>query len=297
MASALEAKEKEFSDVIKSGRTHLQDASPVTLGQEFGGYAAQIRGGMERVKRSQESLLELAQGGTAVGTGLNTKPEFAPQVVAEIAELTGIPFREAKNHFEAQGARDACVEMSGQLNTIAVSLMKIANDIRWLAAGPRCSLSEIALPEIQPGSSIMPAKVNPVICESVMMVAAQVMGCHQTISVSGQHGNFELNVMLPVIGYNLNLAIELLSTVSVNFVEKCISGITANKDVCREYAENSLATCTSLAPIIGYDKAAELAKRAYKENKTVREVAKEMAVLSDEELSSALDLLKMTQPG
>ena len=296
LASALEGKSKEFSDVIKSGRTHLQDATPITLGQEFAGYAAQIRNGIDRVKRSQESLLELAQGGTAVGTGLNTHPEFAPRVIAEIAEYTNIPFREASNHFEAQGSRDACVEMSGQLNTIACSLMKIANDIRWLSAGPRCGLTEIQLPEIQPGSSIMPAKVNPVICESVMMVASQVMGNHTCVSVAGQHGNFELNVMLPVIGYNMNQSVELLAAVSRNFVEKCIAGISANKERCRDYAEQSLATCTSLAPLIGYDKAAELAKRAYKENKTVREVAKEMGVLSDEELRLALDLRKMTEP-
>lgn len=297
LAKALEQKVDEFSDVIKAGRTHLQDATPVTLGQEFSGYAAQIRHGIARLKRSQESLLELAQGGTAVGTGLNTHPEFAKRVIAEIAEETGIPFREASNHFEAQGARDACVEMSGQLNTIACSLMKIANDIRWLASGPRCGLGELQLPEIQPGSSIMPAKVNPVICESVMMVCAQVMGNNTCITVAGQHGNFELNVMLPVIGYNLDQSIELLASAANNFVAQCIKGITAHKERCREYAEKSLATCTSLAPLIGYDQAAQLAKTAYKENKTVREVAKSMKVLDDQQLSKALDLLKMTQPG
>ncbi len=297
LAKALEQKVDEFSDVIKAGRTHLQDATPVTLGQEFSGYAAQIRHGIARLKRSQESLLELAQGGTAVGTGLNTHPEFAKRVIAEIAEETGIPFREASNHFEAQGARDACVEMSGQLNTIACSLMKSANDIRWLASGPRCGLGELQLPEIQPGSSIMPAKVNPVICESVMMVCAQVMGNNTCITVAGQHGNFELNVMLPVIGYNLDQSIELLASAANNFVAQCIKGITAHKERCREYAEKSLATCTSLAPLIGYDQAAQLAKTAYKENKTVREVAKSMKVLDDQQLSKALDLLKMTQPG
>ncbi len=297
LAKALEDKEQEFKNVVKSGRTHLQDATPVTLGQEFGGYAAQIRNGIERVKRSQHTLLELALGGTAVGTGLNTPVGFAPQAVAKVADMTGIPFVEAPNHFEAQGGRDAIVEFSGQLKTIACSLMKIANDIRWLGSGPRLGIGEIFLPEIQPGSSIMPAKVNPVICESVMMVAAQVIGNDACITTCGQHGNFELNVMLPVIGHNILESIELTGSVASNFVDKCISGIKANEEKCLENAEKSLAVCTSLAPIIGYDKAAALAKRAYKENKTVREMAIEMDVLPKDELDKALDLMAMTRPG
>jgi len=297
LRDALKKKEKEFSSVIKSGRTHLQDATPITLGQEFSGYAAQVEQGIERIKRSQTSLLELALGGTAVGTGLNTHPEFPKKTIEEISKLTGIKFLEAKNHFEAQGARDAAVEMSGQLRTVACSLIKIANDIRWLAAGPRCNLFEIRLPEIQPGSSIMPAKVNPVVCESVMMVAAHVIGNDACISVSGSHGNFELNVMLPVIAYNLLESIELLASVSKNFVERCISGITANVERCKEYAEKSLATCTSLAPKVGYDLAAKIAKKAFAEDKTVREVAAEMGVLDQAELDRVLDLMAMTRPG
>jgi fumarate hydratase class II len=297
LATALEKQAEKFSSVIKSGRTHLQDATPVTLGQEFGGYAAQVRGGIARVRRAQESLRELALGGTAVGTGLNTHPEFAARAIAELSKITGCEFVEASNHFEAQGARDAVVELSGQLKTLACSFMKIANDIRWLAAGPRCSLGEIRLPEIQPGSSIMPAKVNPVICESVMMVAAQVMGNDTCVTVGGQHGNLELNVMLPVIGYNILQSIALLASSSDNFVDRCIEGIEANEEICRDYAEKSLATCTSLAPVIGYDKAAAIAKQAYKENKTVRQVAAEMGVLEPAELDKVLDLMAMTRPG
>lgn len=297
LQTALEEKAQAFASVIKSGRTHLQDATPVTLGQEFGGYAAQIQQGIKRLVRSQESLKELALGGTAVGTGLNTHPEFPGRAIAHITEITGISFIEALNHFEAQGARDAVVEMSGQFRTIACSLMKIANDIRWLAAGPRCSLGELQLPEIQPGSSIMPAKVNPVICESVMMVAAHVMGNDTTIAVGGQHGNLELNVMLPLIGYNALESANLLASVSVNFVDKCISGITANEEKCREYAEASLATCTSLAPIIGYDLAAKVAKLAHAEGITVRAAALKMEVLPVAELDKALDLMAMTSPG
>lgn len=297
LESALHAKEQEFADVIKSGRTHLQDATPITLGQEFGGYAAQIRYGIERVNRSKSSVAELALGGTAVGTGLNTHPEFPKTAIAEIARLTKLPFVEARNHFEAQGARDAIVEMSGQFRTIACSLMKIANDIRWLAAGPRCSLAEIRLPEIQPGSSIMPGKVNPVVCESVMMVAAHVMGNDTCVAMSGQHGNFELNVMLPVMAFNIIQSAELLASVSKNFVEKCIQGITADRERCAQYAEASLATCTSLAPIIGYDTAAALAKKAFKEGKNIRDIALAEKVMSPEDLDKALDLMAMTKPG
>lgn len=297
LEKALNAKALEFNKVIKSGRTHLQDATPITLGQEFSGYAAQISYGITRIKAASERIQELALGGTAVGTGLNTHPEFPKRAIAEISKITGSSYREAANHFEAQGSRDAAVELSGQLKTVACSLMKIANDLRWLAAGPRCSLFEIQLPEIQPGSSIMPAKVNPVVCESVMMVAAHVMGNDTCLMVAGQHGNFELNVMLPVIAYNLLESVELLGNVSSNFVDKCIGGIKANTEKCEEYAEMSLATCTSLARVIGYDKAAELAKRAYKEGKTVREMAREMKVLEEKELERVLDLMAMTKPG
>lgn len=296
LKDALQEKADKFGSVIKSGRTHLQDATPVTLGQEFSGYATQISQGIRRIKRSQESLRELALGGTAVGTGLNTSQQFITRAIGLIAEKTGMPFIEAENHFEAQGARDAVVEMSGQLRTVATSFMKIAEDIRWLAAGPRCSLGEIRLPEIQPGSSIMPAKVNPVICESVMMAAAHVTGNDTCIAVAGQRGNFELNVMLPVMGYNLLQSISILASSARNFINKCISGIEADEERCAMLAEMSLATCTSLAPIIGYDKAAEVAKKAHKENLTIREAAIALEVLPTDELDKALDLMKMTRP-
>ena len=297
LAKALSNKAAAFDKVIKSGRTHLQDATPITLGQEFSGYAAQIQNGITRINSTKNFLSELALGGTAVGTGLNTHPKFAKQTISEISGYTGIQFKEASNHFEAQAARDAAVELSGQLKTVACSLIKIANDIRWLAAGPRCSIGELKLPEIQPGSSIMPAKVNPVICESVMMVSAQVIGNDTCITTCGQHGNLELNAMLPVLAYNLLQSIELTANASENFVDKCISGIEADVERCKEYAERSLAICTSLAPIIGYDNAAALAKQAFKENKTVRELAVEQKVLPEDQLKQALDLLAMTKPG
>jgi fumarate hydratase class II len=293
----LSAKSREFASIIKSGRTHLQDATPITLGQEFSGYASQIKHGIERVQNASKALQGLALGGTAVGTGLNTHPEFAATAIAKIAELTGHKFYEAENHFEAQATQDAAVEVSGQLRTLAVSLMKIANDARWLSSGPRCAVGEIYLPEIQPGSSIMPAKVNPVICESVMMACAHVMGNDTAVMVCGQHGNFELNVMMPALAYNLLEAIELLANTARNFNRKCVSGITANEERCLELAEKSLATVTSLAPKIGYDKAAELAKRAMKEDKTVRQVAREMNLLPEAELERLLDLMAMTKPG
>lgn len=297
LSAVFEKKSKDFAHVIKTGRTHLQDATPITLGQEFSGYASQLKHGVERVEQSSKRLLQLALGGTAVGTGVNTHPEFAKLAIANIATLTGSPYKETDNHFEAQATQDSAVEVSGQLRTIAVSLMKIANDIRWLASGPRCAVGEIYLPEIQPGSSIMPAKVNPVVCESVMMACAHVMGNDTTIAVCGQHGNFELNVMMPALAHNLLEAIELLASAASNFNKNCVSGITANEERCRELAEKSLATVTSLAPKIGYDKAAELAKRAMKEDKTVRAVAQEMKLLPEAELSRLLDLMAMTKPG
>ena len=297
LAKALEHKAKEFTKVIKIGRTHLQDATPVRLGQEFGGYARQIELGIARMKRAQAALSEVALGGTAVGTGLNCHPKFAGKVMALISKETGCSFKEAVNHFEGQSAQDSLVEASGELRTLAVSLMKIANDIRWLGSGPRCGLGEINLPETQPGSSIMPGKVNPVIAESVTMVCAQVIGNDVTITVGGQAANFELIVMLPVMAYNLLQSIELLSTASTNFAVKCIAGIKANEERCKSLIEESLAMCTALAPVIGYEAAAKLAKDAYKSGKTVREVAREQNVLPEKRLNQLLDPWRMTQAG
>ena len=294
---ALAQKAMDFDAIVKIGRTHLQDATPVRLGQEFGGYARQIELGIARMKRAQEALSEVALGGTAVGTGLNCHPEFSSKVMAIISQETGCSFREATNHFEAQSTQDSLVEASGELRTLAVSLMKIANDVRWLGSGPRCGLGEIQLPETQPGSSIMPGKVNPVIAESVTMVCAQVIGNDVTVTVGGQAGNFELIVMLPIMAYNLLQSIELLATASNNFAAKCIEGITANKERCQSLIEQSLAMCTALAPEIGYEAAAKLAKEAYRSGKTVREVAKEQKVLPEKRLDELLDPWRMTEPG
>ncbi|MBH0181770.1 MAG: S1 RNA-binding domain-containing protein [Nitrospira sp.] len=297
LRKALDRKAKEFDKIVKIGRTHLQDATPVRLGQEFGGYARQIELGIQRVKRAQEALSEVALGGTAVGTGLNCHPQFSKKVMAVISKETGCSFKEAKNHFEAQSAQDSLVEASGELRTIAVSLMKIANDIRWLGSGPRCGLGEINLPETQPGSSIMPGKVNPVIAESVTMVCAQVIGNDVTVTVGGQAANFELIVMMPVMAYNLLQSIELLAAASNNFAAKCIEGIKANEERCKSLIEESLAMCTALAPAIGYEAAAKLAKDAYKSGKTVRQVAKEQKVLPEKKLTELLDPWRMTEPG
>jgi fumarate hydratase class II len=294
---ALAQKAKDFDAIVKIGRTHLQDATPVRLGQEFGGYARQIELGMARVKRAQEALSEVALGGTAVGTGLNCHPDFSGKVMAMISQETGCPFKEESNHFEAQSTQDSLVEASGELRTVAVSLMKIANDIRWLGSGPRCGIGEIQLPETQPGSSIMPGKVNPVIAESVTMVCAQVIGNDLTVTIGGQAGNFELIVMLPVMAYNLLQSIELLATASQNFAAKCIQGITANKERCQSLIEDSLAMCTALAPEIGYEAAAKLAKEAYRSGKTVRQVAKDQQVLPDTRLEALLDPWRMTESG
>jgi fumarate hydratase class II len=295
--SALDRKGREFDGIVKIGRTHLQDATPVRLGQEFGGYARQIELGIGRMKRAQAALSEVALGGTAVGTGLNCHPDFSSQVVTIISRETGCPFIEAANHFEAQSSQDSLVEVSGTLRTLAVSLMKIANDVRWLGSGPRCGLGEIHLPETQPGSSIMPGKVNPVIAESVTMVCAQVIGNDLTVTIGGQAGNFELIVMLPVMAYNLLQSIELLAAASNNFVAKCIEGITANEERCKSLIEQSLAMCTALAPEIGYEAAAKLAKEAYRSGKTVREVAKAQQVLPEARLNELLDPWRMTEPG
>ncbi|MGQ0556649.1 MAG: class II fumarate hydratase [Nitrospiraceae bacterium] len=297
LQKALKRKAKEFDQIVKIGRTHLQDATPVRLGQEFGGYARQIDLGIQRVKQAQAALSEVALGGTAVGTGLNCHPQFSKKVMAVISKETGCSFKEAKNHFEAQSAQDSLVEASGCLRTLAVSLMKIANDIRWLGSGPRCGLGEINLPETQPGSSIMPGKVNPVIAESVTMVCAQVIGNDVTVTVGGQAANFELIVMMPVMAYNLLQSIELLATASNNFSGKCIEGIKANEERCKSLIEESLAMCTALAPEIGYEAAAKLAKDAYKSGKTVRQVAKDQKVLPDKRLAQLLDPWRMTEPG
>jgi fumarate hydratase class II len=280
---ALSAKSNEFKDIQKLGRTHLQDAVPLTLGQEFSGYARQIELAIDRIRAVEPRLAELALGGTAVGSGLNAHPDFAL-----IAERTGLPFCEAVNHFEAQAGQDAAVETSGALKTLAVGLVKIANDIRWLASGPRCGLGEITIPSLQPGSSIMPGKVNPVMPEAVIQVAAQVMGNDTTITLGGQAGNFELNVMLPVIVYNLLQSISTLASVTEAFTDKCIAGITAKREVCAAYIEKSLALVTGLVPKIGYDQAAAIAKKAYETGKTIRQVAKEESILPEDELNDLL---------
>jgi len=294
---ALEDKGKELDDVVKIGRTHLQDAVPVRLGQEFSGYAQQVAYGIERVEDVLPRLAELALGGTAVGTGLNAPEGFAERVIERLAETTGHPFRPAPNKFEALAAKDAAVEASGALKTVAVSLSKIANDLRWLSSGPRCGIGEIELPSLQPGSSIMPGKVNPVIPESVLMVAAQVIGNDATVALAGMSGNFELNVMMPVLAYNLLQSAEILANAAKLLADKCVDGITANRERCEELVEKSLALVTSLAPRIGYDAAAEIAKESYKTGRPVRELAKEKQVLPDDELEKALDAHAMTEGG
>ena len=297
LRDALEAKAKEFWDIIKIGRTHLMDATPVRLGQEFSGYAQQVAYGKERAQKAMDVLRELALGGTAVGTGLNRHVDFPGKVMRHIEQRTGIKFYEAKNHFEAQGGKDAVVEASGQLKTIAVSLFKIANDIRLLGSGPRCGIGEIQLPATQPGSSIMPGKVNPVMCESMMMVCAQVIGNDATITWSGANGNLELNVMMPVMAHALLESIRLLTHVVEVFCEKCVTGIVANTARCQELVELSMAMVTSLAPKIGYDRAAEIAKESLKTGKTVRQICLEKKVLPETDLDRALDPVAMTEPG
>src|SRR3712207_4435731 len=293
LQEALDVKAREFDDVIKTGRTHLQDATPIRLGQEFRGYAGQIERSIQRVDKAVEDLAEVALGGTAVGTGVNTHPDFAPRVCERLSVRFGIGLRETENHFQAQRAMDAAVFASGALKTVAVSLLKISNDIRWLGAGPRANLAEIALPEVQPGTSIMPGKVNPVIAESAAMVAAQVIGNDATIALAGQSGNFELNVMLPVIAYNLIQSIEILGSASANLADQCVFGLQAT-DRGPALVEQGLMLATALAPEVGYDKAAEISKEAYKTGKTIREVARESTDLSEEELDRLLDARKMT---
>jgi fumarate hydratase class II len=294
---SLDKKAQEFDDVVKIGRTHLQDAVPVRLGQEFSAYASMVEHGIKRMESVRTSLSELAIGGTAVGTGLNCHPEFPPRVVKKVSNWTGVPFQEAANKFEALASKDAAVEASGMLKTVASSLMKIANDLRWLGSGPRCGIGELLLPAVQPGSSIMPGKVNPVIPEAVTMIAAQVIGNDVTITIGGQSGNFELNVMKPVIAFNLLQSIQLLSTGSRVLAEKCVDGLKADRERSKEMVERSLAMVTSLAPKIGYDNAAAIAKEAFQTGRTVREVAMERKVLSEEELEQALDPWSMTEGG
>jgi fumarate hydratase class II len=301
LAGSLEAKATEWAEVVKSGRTHLMDATPVTLGQEFGGYAAQVRYGVDRLNSALPRLAELPLGGTAVGTGINTRPGFAAAVIAELAHTTGLPFTEARNHFEAQGSMDSLVETSGQLRTIAVSLVKICNDIRWMGSGPRAGLAEIHLPDLQPGSSIMPGKVNPVLPEATLQVCAQVIGNDAAIAFGGASGNFELNVMLPVIAQNLLESIRLLANVSRLLAQRCIDGIEADVERCLAYAESSPSIVTPLNKYIGYEEAAAVAKQALKEGKTIKAVVLERGhvesgKLTAEQLDAALDVLSMTRP-
>jgi fumarate hydratase class II len=301
LMSTLEAKGDEFAHVVKAGRTHLMDATPVTLGQEFHGYAAQIRIGIERLESTLPRLAELPLGGTAVGTGINTPPGFAPRVIERLRQMTGLPLSEARNHFEAQGARDALVECSGQLRVIAGSLYKIANDIRWMGSGPRAGLRELRIPDLQPGSSIMPGKVNPVLCEAVRQVAAQVIGNDAAVAFAGSQGDFELNVMLPMMARNLLESIRLLTNVSRIFADRCVAGLEAEVEICRLYAEGSPSIVTPLNRHLGYDEAAAIAKQALKENRTIREIVIarghiESGKITEELLDEILDVLRMTRP-
>ncbi|HTQ81465.1 MAG TPA: class II fumarate hydratase [Thermoanaerobaculia bacterium] len=297
LEEVLAAKARELDPVVKIGRTHLQDAVPVRLGQEFGGYAQQIGNGVARLRDALPRLAELALGGTAVGTGLNAPHEFAPRVIRRLAAALGHPFVPAPNRFEAMAAKDAAVEVSGVLKTLAASLTKIANDIRWLASGPRCGIGEISIPSLQPGSSIMPGKVNPVIPEAVLMVAAQVVGNDATITLAGMSGVFELNVMMPIIAYNLLQSVEILGNVSRLLADNCVAAIEANRERCLELVERSLAMVTSLVPKIGYDAAAEIAKESVKTGRTVRELVREKQLLPEAEINEALDPRGMTEGG
>jgi fumarate hydratase, class II len=297
LRDALSAKASEFDDVIKSGRTHLMDATPVRLGQEFGGYAAQVDASIRRLRMGSEELAELALGGTAVGTGTNRLPDFPAIAIRHIGEMSGIDFREAANHFEAQGAKDAYVFASGALNALAVALLKIANDIRWLASGPTSGLAEITLPAIQPGSSIMPGKVNPVMSEALMMVCAQVMGNHTTVAVGGQHGNFELNVMMPVMANAFLQSVDILARGSDAFRTRAVEGIGANRERCRELLEKNPAIATALNAYIGYDEASAVAKESAKNFESVRDVVRRRGLLPEEQLDEVLNVRDMTEPG
>lgn len=294
LAKELLEKEGEFDSVVKIGRTHCQDATPIRLGQEFSGYRSMVEHGIRRVESLRESLQELAIGGTAVGTGINTHPQFAVLVIEEINRITGLNFREAENHFEAQGSKDGIVQASSILKCVAVSLMKIANDVRFLSSGPRCGIGELILPEVQPGSSMMPGKVNPVIAESLCQICAQVIGNDAVIAISGMLGHLELNVMMPVMAHNLLQSIEILSRGAENFAVRCIRGIKADEPHIKEMVDKSLALCTVLSPYIGYEASSELAKEAYKKGKTIIELAKEKGILSQEKLDELLDPRRMT---
>ena len=296
LRASLEEKSAEFWPIIKTGRTHLQDATPIRLGQEFKGYAGQVEFGIRRLRHAQEELRQVALGGTAVGTGVNAHPEFAGKVCQLLSEMTGVQLRETDNHFQAQSTLDAIVEASGVLRTVAVSLHKIASDIRWMGSGPRAGIGELFLPEVQPGSSIMPGKVNPVIAESVIQVAAQVVGNDATVALAGQGGYFELNTMMPVAAYNLLQSIGLLASSADNFAEQCVKGLQATATGAA-MVEQGLMLGTALSPAIGYDKAAEVAKEANARASTIREVARELTSLTDEQLDELLDPVKMTEPG
>jgi fumarate hydratase, class II len=300
LADTLAAKADEFASVVKSGRTHLMDATPVTLGQEFGGYATQVRNGVDRLRDVLPRLGELPLGGTAVGTGINAPAGLAERVIARLADDLKLPLTEARDHFEAQGAQDALVELSGMLRVVAVGLNKIANDVRWMGSGPRAGLSELLLPDLQPGSSIMPGKVNPVLCEAVCQVVAQVVGNDAAVAWGGAAGNFELNVMLPVIARNVLESIRLLANVTRVFADRCIAGLVANEERCREYAESSPSIVTPLNHYVGYDEAAKIAKQALSERKTIRQVVIERghvpSAISEEDLDRVLDVLSMTRP-
>jgi len=293
----LDQKAREWDGIIKTGRTHLMDATPIRLGQEFSGYASQVEHSIARIKATLPDLRELAIGGTAVGTGLNTHPDFGRRMAAEIGKLAGTSFSEARNHFEAQGAQDGALWASAALNSTAASLMKIANDLRLMNSGPRCGLGEVTMPAIQPGSSIMPGKVNPVICEAVIQVGAQVMGNHVAITVGSQWGQLDLNTMLPMMSRNLLESIQLLAAAARVFADKALAGLVANEETCRGYVEISPSMATALNPLIGYDKAAEIAKRSFKERRPVRDLAGEMTTLSPEEITRALDPRRQTEPG
>ncbi|MFH1262217.1 MAG: class II fumarate hydratase [Pseudomonadota bacterium] len=294
LAVSLKKKAKSFDRIVKIGRTHLQDATPIRLGQVFSGYRAQVAESVERLRRSAVPLLELPFGGTAVGTGINAPKGFAAEVIAGLSKSTGLRLRETSNHFSAQGAKDGLIETSGALRTTALALTKIANDIRWLASGPRCGLGEIRLPAVQPGSSIMPGKVNPVIPEALLQVCAKVVGNDATVVAASNLSNFELSTGMPVMIFSILESIELLSNAVETFREKCVDGIEADEERCREMIEKSLALCTALVPKIGYDEAAEIAKEAYKTGKTVREVARKKKVLSERELDELLNPEGMT---
>ncbi len=295
LAECLEQKAQEFDDVVKIGRTHLMDAVPIRLGQEFGGYARQIRLGIERIEASMPGLLELAQGGSALGTGLNAHPEFGAKVAEYLYQATNLEFKEAEDHFEAQAARDAYVFTAGALDTVAASMMKIANDVRLMGSGPACGLGELQLPAIQPGSSIMPGKVNPVICEAIVQLGAHVTGNNVAVRTGGQWGQLDLNVMLPMMAHNMLESIKLLANGARVFVDNCLAGTTANEEKASSYVELSMSMATALNPLIGYDKAAEIAKTSYKTGRTVRELAYEMSGLSKEQVDEALEPRKQTE--